>query len=131
LDEDEFGDVREKPTFIAAFRMRTLRRVRFMSSSCLVDVMVLVDLALPWEYAEDVVDHDPRVLDLDRWGSVPSTSILGILGLCSGDTGVSSNSVVGVSGFQVGVIGSYRRVALRFGGGCIGFSGRLPRLLLE
>ena len=43
------GVVREKPTFIAAFKMRIFRRVRFTSSGAAVVVTVLVDLALPWE----------------------------------------------------------------------------------
>lgn len=44
--------------------------------------------------------------------SVPRTRMLGIWGEVSGEMGVSSNSVVGVSGFQAGVGGSMYR-ALR------------------
>ncbi len=40
----DVGVVREKPTFMAAFKMRTFRRVRFTSSwELVVDVTVLED----------------------------------------------------------------------------------------
>jgi hypothetical protein len=49
---EEVGAVRENPTFIAAFKMRILRRVRFTSSGFALDVIVLLecpDLLLPCE----------------------------------------------------------------------------------
>ncbi len=54
---------------------------------------------------------DQRALEA-RDCSVPRTKMLGIWGDVSpGEMGVSSNSVVGVSGFQPGVMGSlYRAV---------------------
>ena len=50
-----------------------------------------------------------------------------MLGEASGEMGVSSNSVVGVSGFQPGV--GLSRKSVRACGGCSGFSGKLDRLL--
>ena len=68
------------------------------------------------------MDNDDVALDhlafADRLPSVPRTRIFGIFGeLSSGDIGVSSNSVVGVSGL-------YR---VRACSGCSGFSGRIGK----
>jgi hypothetical protein len=104
--EDE--GVREKPTFIAAFRMRILRRVRLTSSGLALDVIVLLecaDLLLPCEYPESEDDAlDQRIV---RLLSVPRTRIFGMLGEASGEMGVSSNSVVGFldSSLEVGCLG--------------------------
>jgi len=95
----EVGVVREKPTFMAALRMRIFKRVRLTSSGLVAVVTVLEDFWLPCEYDDRVellLDH----LAFDaRLPSVPRTRILGMFGeFSSGEIGVSSNSVVGVSG---------------------------------
>src|SRR6187402_1322224 len=100
---------------MAALRIRILSRVRLASSGLVAVVTVLVDLALPCEYedkVEVVLDH--LALE-ERFPSVPRTRMLGMFGeFASGEIGVSSNSVVGVSG-------AYR---IRACSGCSGFSGR-------
>lgn len=96
------GVEREKPTFMAALRISIFSRVRLTSSGFVVEVIVLVelwDLLLPCEYVDSVdVVLDHRAVAA-RLPSVPRTRMLGIFGeLSSGEIGVSSNSVVGVSG---------------------------------
>lgn len=101
VDEGGGGD-RSKPTFMAALRMRILRRVRLMSSAPVAVFAVLaVDDVLfePSEYPLSWLE-----LLLHRAGRpeslpIPNTIMFGIDGeLSSGDIGVSSNSVHGVSG---------------------------------
>jgi hypothetical protein len=87
---------------MAALRISIFSRVRLTSSGFVVEVIVLVelwDLLLPCEYVDSVdVVLDHRAVAA-RLPSVPRTRMLGIFGeLSSGEIGVSSNSVVGVSG---------------------------------
>lgn len=107
------GEVREKPAFMAALRMRIFRRVRLWSSDPVVVVAVLDVLLLPCEKPERTDEAlDQRTLE-ERLLSVPRTRMLGMEGeLSSGDMGVSSNSVVGVSGWKKrrrGPVASARR----------------------
>lgn len=83
--------------------MRSFRRVRLGFSGLVVVMAVavlVVDLVLPWEYWERLeAALDQRFLVDLLLLSVPRMRMLGIKGeVSSGDAGVSSNSVVGVSG---------------------------------
>ena len=87
-----------KPTFMAALRISTFRRVRLMSSAAVV-VAVLLDFWLDWLKPDRTLDAELHLAFAARLPSVPRTRMLGIEGLLSsGLIGVSSNSVVGVSG---------------------------------
>jgi hypothetical protein len=91
-----------KPMFIAALMTNVLIRVMLISSNEFAVVAVLDVFALLWEYPEIVdalLDQCPPPLVPLFSGLVPSTMIFGSTGLAlSGDIGVSSNSVTGVSG---------------------------------
>lgn len=88
---------------MAAFRIRIFRRVRLVFSGLVVVMAVavlVVDFVLSWEYWERLeAALDQRFLVDLLLLSVPRMRMLGIEGeVSSGDAGVSSNSVVGVSG---------------------------------
>lgn len=92
---------RSKPTFIAALRINIFKRVRFASSAMGVFAVfaVLDVLLLPSEYPESCELLDDHRAGRPEVDSTPSTMIFGIDGeLSSGEIGVSSNSVHGVSG---------------------------------
>lgn len=92
---------RSKPTFIAAFRIRNFRRVRFASSAVGVfAVLAVLDVLFePSLYPESWLELEDHRAGRPEVDSTPRTMMLGMEGLLSsGDMGVSSNSVHGVSG---------------------------------
>jgi hypothetical protein len=110
LEDDEEVVDRLKPTFMAALRISTLSRVRLTSSGPEAVFIVLEVLLLPCEYPDRLEElEDQRACE--RPLSVPRTRMLGIEGeWSSGEMGVSSNSVVGVSGIMK--FGSARSISL-------------------